>query len=223
MPQERGPRKLKRAEKADENRKALFKAAASVVGRYGYAGASIGRITQKAKLAQGTFYLYFESRQHLFDQLLPAITDEMMEYIRSRLHGASDFFELEERGATAFFEFMTKNKGFFRILYETDLVSPKASLYHYSLAAQKYSEVLSRARDENQLRKLDSYEEVVLTYIMIATRAYLYQHVIATNRTDEDVVKHVVTAYINILRNGVGPAFEAGSKVEQTKADPVAS
>ena len=37
-------RKLTRAEKADENRRALFRAAAEVVGKHGYKGASIGRI-----------------------------------------------------------------------------------------------------------------------------------------------------------------------------------
>ncbi|NYZ15850.1 TetR/AcrR family transcriptional regulator [Azospirillum sp. RWY-5-1] len=223
MPREKRQKKLNRAEKADENRKALFKAAAHVVGNYGYAKASIGRITQEANLAQGTFYLYFESRQDLFDQLLPAITDEMMEHIKSRLHGAADFFELEERGATAFFEFMTQDKCFFRILYETDLVSPKAAHYHYSLAAQKYSEVLRRARAEKQLRPLEDYEEEVLTYMMIAARAYLYQHIIAANQTDGDVVKRVVKAYINILRNGVGPRVDAGEPGKRINAGQGAS
>jgi hypothetical protein len=62
-----------RAERAERVRDALFEAAAEVVGKYGYVGASISRITAKAKVAQGTFYNYFESRQHLLDQLLPVL------------------------------------------------------------------------------------------------------------------------------------------------------
>ena len=71
-----GKRKLRRPEKADANRKGLFQAAAYVVGKHGYANASIGRITERCGLAQGTFYLYFDSRQDLFDQLLPAVGEE---------------------------------------------------------------------------------------------------------------------------------------------------
>ena len=67
-------RKLRRAEKTEANRRAIIKAAAEVIGEHGYEGASISRITDRAGLAQGTFYLYFESRQQLFDTLLPEIT-----------------------------------------------------------------------------------------------------------------------------------------------------
>jgi AcrR family transcriptional regulator len=47
----------------EETRKALIRAASEVIGEFGYDGASIGRITERAGLAQGTFYLYFDSRQ----------------------------------------------------------------------------------------------------------------------------------------------------------------
>ena len=64
--------KLTRVEKSEETRKALFDAAAKIVGKHGYEGASIARITSRAKVAQGTFYNYFTTRQDLLDQLLPS-------------------------------------------------------------------------------------------------------------------------------------------------------
>ena len=70
--------KLTRAERNDEVKKRLFDAAAKVVGRLGYAEASVARITELAEVAQGTFYNHFENRQELLDQLLPTIGLQMV-------------------------------------------------------------------------------------------------------------------------------------------------
>ena len=42
-------------------------AATKIVGKYGYAEASVARITDEAGVAQGTFYNHFENRQELLD------------------------------------------------------------------------------------------------------------------------------------------------------------
>ena len=59
-----------------------------MIGKHGYVGATIKRITDEAGIAQGTFYLYFESRQALFDTLLPRIGSDMLQFIRDRIQGA---------------------------------------------------------------------------------------------------------------------------------------
>src|SRR5271155_4036073 len=66
-------RRLSRAEKSQLIRNKLFDSAAKVVGKHGYSDAMVSLITSEAHVAQGTFYNYFESRQHLFDQLLPSL------------------------------------------------------------------------------------------------------------------------------------------------------
>src|ERR1700740_3842781 len=87
--------KKTRAQKSEEARAALFQAAAEIVGEYGYADASITRITQRANLAHGTFYHYFASRQDIFDELLPVLGAQMMEHIRHRAVGGKTFLERE--------------------------------------------------------------------------------------------------------------------------------
>src|SRR5215210_140777 len=99
-------------ERTEEIRNKIFAAAATVVGRYGYADASISRITEEAGVAQGTFYLYFESRQHMFDQLLPHVGAEMVAYIGQKVAGAKTFLEVEERGFRAFFDYLRTTPGF---------------------------------------------------------------------------------------------------------------
>ena len=77
----RGPRRQTRAEKSKEFRQVLIDSAAQTVSRHGYADASVSRITQRAKLAQGTFYNYFETRQDILDLLPVAYGEKMLGYI----------------------------------------------------------------------------------------------------------------------------------------------
>ena len=48
--------KLSRGDKQEYTRRALMEAAIAVVGEEGYAEATVAKMTQRAKIANGTFY-----------------------------------------------------------------------------------------------------------------------------------------------------------------------
>src|ERR1700733_11483544 len=109
--------KLRRNEKRIVTKRRLFQAAVKVVGKYGYAGASVARITAEAGVAQGTFYLHFENRQVLLDQLLPAGGEDGAGTVRERT--SSDTLspaEPEVERCRAFFDVLEEVPEFFRIL-----------------------------------------------------------------------------------------------------------
>jgi AcrR family transcriptional regulator len=65
-----------------ERRRQILEAAKSVFADAGYHGASINAIIERAQIARGTFYLYFESKAAVFDSIL----DEAMRELRGRIH-----------------------------------------------------------------------------------------------------------------------------------------
>ena len=65
-----------------ERRRQILDAAKQVFADAGYHGASINAIIERAQIARGTFYLYFESKAAVFDSIL----DEAMAQLRSRIH-----------------------------------------------------------------------------------------------------------------------------------------
>ncbi len=135
-------RRGKREEKADETRRALFSAAAVVVGKYGYEEASITRITEQAGVGNGTFYNYFKTRQELFDQLLPAVGGQLLEYIASRLDPELSGIDRERARIVAYFEFFQKNRGFLRILNQAEVYAPVAFKQHIKNFATRYARAL---------------------------------------------------------------------------------
>jgi AcrR family transcriptional regulator len=76
-----------------ERRRQIMNAAKHVFAEAGYHGASIHAIIEKAQIARGTFYLYFESKAAVFDSIL----DQAMTDLRARIHR----IEVDDKNAPA--------------------------------------------------------------------------------------------------------------------------
>jgi len=82
------------AERAkQERRRQIMNAAKLVFAEAGYHGASIHAIIERAQIARGTFYLYFESKAAVFDSIL----DQAMADLRARIHR----IEVDDKNAPA--------------------------------------------------------------------------------------------------------------------------
>ena len=198
------PRKIRksRAEKSAENRQSLLRAAAEVVGEVGYRDASIAKITQRAGLAQGTFYLYFESQQDLFDQLLPTIGFELLDDLAERVHGARDILAVEEAGFRGFFEFLRQNPSFFRVLNEAEVVAPVAHEQHFGLLRERYIQSLERSWKKGELPDFRPEELEVLAYILMAARSYLYLRYSKDEQGPRPIPEWVVETFMKFVRGG---------------------
>lgn len=193
-------RRLTRAELTPIAREAIFAAAARVVGEVGYAEASVARITAAAGIAQGTFYLYFPTRQGLFDELLPHARREMLALVRSRVAGARDFFDMEERGMAAFLEYVRRNPGFLRILGEAQAAAPEAWRQHYDDVARRFRRELQEAAAAGQLRPMDEAELHSAVYLMMGARVSLVHRLARGRAPGEAAARAVVGHYMRMVR-----------------------
>ncbi len=65
-----------------QRRRQITDAATKVFVEAGYHGASINAIIERAQIARGTFYLYFDSKAAVFDSIL----DQAMAELSARIH-----------------------------------------------------------------------------------------------------------------------------------------
>lgn len=202
---------LSREEKAARTRDRLMVSAAKVVGEFGYRDASVQRITAEAGIAQGTFYLYFESRQALFDELLPYFGVQMLELVRERAHGAKGFFEVEEIGARAVFEYLSENPWFWRVLNEAEVEAPKAWSRHHEEVVQRYVKFLKRAKRNGEIINYAEDELATLAYLLIAARDYLYLYHLHRRTQSSGIPDAVMKTYLRFLKGGLmGEGPQAG-------------
>jgi AcrR family transcriptional regulator len=204
----RGPRRRQtRAERSESTLHALFGAAAEVVGEVGYAGASIARITARAGVAQGTFYNYFESRQDLFDRLLPRLGQTMLDYIRAHVDPGLRGAEREVERMRAYFRFLEEHPEFYRILYEAETLAPAAHAEHMEMIAGGIVRSLRRSLDRGEMP--EAYEARDLepvAFILLAARGYLSMRYGAGHDRDAargPVPDWVLRAYGKLVRHGL--------------------
>jgi AcrR family transcriptional regulator len=195
--------KLSRAERNDEVKRRLFDAAAKVVGRLGYAEASVARITELADVAQGTFYNHFENRQQLLDQLLPTIGLQMIAFIQQRTTATAPGAEKETERFRAFFEFLRVVPEFLRILNEAEVFAPNGYQRHLDNIATAYMRSLKRGRSAGDVDDYTDQEIEVIVHILMGARGYLCRRYAYTEGSAHAVPEYVISAYEKLLGSGL--------------------
>lgn len=213
--------KLSRAEKNGETKRRLFEAAAKLVGRLGYAEASVSRITELAEVAQGTFYNHFESRQGLLDNLLPTIGLEMIDFIQERTIDSGKGAAKENDRFRAFFEFLQARPEFLRILNEAEIYAPNGYQRHIDNVATAYLRVLKRGREAGIVADYDDDELEAVVHILMGARSYLSQrYAYGADGSTAAVPEHVFTAYSKLMQRGLFVKRKARSRDAR---DPLSS
>lgn len=184
-------------------REALFRAATEVVGELGYEQASISRITQRAGVAQGTFYNHFESRQDILDQLLPAVGRQMIEHVRQCARGGGNVYEREELGFRAFFSFLKQTPHFFRILNEAESFAPRGYREHLRLVSEGYIRFLRQARAAGELPDFEEPELEVVALVLMSARTYIAWRFMHGEEGGEELPDWVVKAYVKFASFGL--------------------
>jgi AcrR family transcriptional regulator len=194
--------KLNRVERNAWTKQKIFDAATKVVGKYGYAEASVARITEEAGVAQGTFYNHFENRQELLDQLLPKIGLDMVRFIRART-GTAHAARQEIERFSAFFDFILEVPEFLRILNEAEFFAPIGYQKHLDNISSAYVRILRRARHAGAITDYSDEEFEAIVHVLMGARGYLSRHYSYTGGKVTGVPDHVISAYRKLVTRGL--------------------
>lgn len=142
--------------RGEATRRRLLNAAEIEFGTRGYHGASVSSITQRAEIAQGTFYLYFRSKEEMFLTLVRDIGHQLRAHSAQAIARAGNRMEAERLGLEAFFQFTTKHRGLYRIVQESQFVDPQIFREYYERLAEGYTAALEKAARSGELAKGDA-------------------------------------------------------------------
>ena len=194
--------KLNRVERNAWTKRKIFEAATKVVGKVGYAEASVARITEEAGVAQGTFYNHFENRQELLDQLLPTIGLNMVRFIGDRT-GTAQAARQEIERFGAFFDFIREVPEFLRILNEAEVFAPRGYQKHLDNIATAYVRILKRARHAGAIDDFSDAEFEAIVHMFMGARGYLSRRYSYADGAVTTVPDHVISAYRKLITRGL--------------------
>ncbi|WP_017667586.1 TetR/AcrR family transcriptional regulator [Sandarakinorhabdus sp. AAP62] len=123
----------------------ILDAAAEEFGARGYHEGSIARIAQRAGVAIGSFYTYFDSKEAVFRALVADMSRQVREHVVPFILAAPDRLAGERAGLTAYLDFVRTHKALYRIIDESAFVAEDAYRRHYVDVADGYATSLEQA------------------------------------------------------------------------------
>lgn len=155
MNQDSSSNKVPKTRRGRKTREKLLQAAEVEFGERGYADASIASITQRAGVALGTFYVYFESKEEIFRALVTYMGELTRQWVSERVAESPDRLTAERRGVEAFIDFVRSHRNLYRIVSMAQFVAEDAFREYYTVFANAYRENLKRAAKDKEIRDGD--------------------------------------------------------------------
>jgi AcrR family transcriptional regulator len=188
-----------RTSRGRRTRQRLLDAAEHVFGRDGFHRASIVEITREAGVAQGTFYLYFTSKESLFVELVRTMGHDMRHRLHDAAAGVADRAQAEEAGFRAFFEFVAEHPNMYRIVRECEFVAPEEFRAWHARLAERYVASLRAAAEDGQVRDMD-FE--IAAYCLMGMGDFLGMRLVLWEGRRQ-VPAHALDTLMEIVRHGV--------------------
>jgi AcrR family transcriptional regulator len=143
--------KAPRTARGERTLRKILEAAREEFGERGFSDASIVGITSRAKVALGTFYTYFDSKDALFRALVADMSAQVRDHVAPAFKDARDGIDAERRALAAFLEFASGHKQVYRIIDEAEFVDPAGFRQHYETTASRIAARLTEAAKRGEL------------------------------------------------------------------------
>ena len=135
--------KAPRTARGEVTRRKILDAARSEFGDRGFADTGISEITRRAKVALGTFYTYFDSKEEVFRALVHDMSEQVRVAVAPAFADARDVLDGERQALAAFLRFVEQHRQVYRIIDEAEFVDPAGYRQHYERTAARIRERLA--------------------------------------------------------------------------------
>ncbi len=197
------PAKAPRTERGRKTQRKLLDAAAIEFGEKGFHEASISSITRRAKVALGSFYTYFDSKESLFQALVQDMSGQVKSVAvgavqKLKERGPAGALDIEETALASFLGFASEHKEIYRIIDESEFVDPAVYRRHYEATAARIHERLLAGAMSGELR--GDIEEAHAWAVMGMNVFLGLRYAVWSSGEDEQSIAKVARS---ILENGL--------------------
>lgn len=186
-------------------RRKILDAAQREIGRRGFAEASVATITAEAGVAQGTFYIYFRSKEEVMRELVLHMGRMLRHHLTEATEQARGRLDAERLGLRAFLGFVRKNPDLYKVVEESQFVDEKVYRQYYTEFAKSYRIALAAAEKRGEIAAgRNGSTTEVRTWMLMGISVFLGQRYgLWDPKTPLDPIVEAATAMIS---HGLAPA-----------------
>ena len=201
-----------KTEKGVQTLRKLCTAAEKLFHKQGYHATTIVQVTAKAKVSNGTFYIYFKDKLSLFKYMLEQYSHEIRKASSMAAAQYTTYYEKEFYGFKAYLDYVIKHPGAFIIISESQYVEPEFYKEYYEHFSVRYAASITSGIKNGEILDCD-----LTTAAYMLSGAYTFlsmKYVLFDKRksiSDEDVEK-----LFRIWRQGLFSMAEALNATSST-------
>lgn len=194
--------KAPRTARGERTLRKILDAAREEFGERGFSESSVVGITQRAGVALGTFYTYFDSKESLFQALVKDMSAQVRDTVAPVLKESADTLDGERRALESFLWFARQHRDVYRIIDEAEFVDPQAYREHYETTATRIAARLVSGRGLAEVNSDYSDEDLeILAWGLMGANVFLGLRFAVWSSTDP---KRVADTMNKLLRSGLG-------------------
>jgi AcrR family transcriptional regulator len=124
-------RRKRTVKAAEDRRRDILDAAARVFAQSGVPGTTVADITEVAGVAKGTFYLYFDSKEHLLGALRERHADQVVQRATEygQRAGSEDLWKLADAFLEAIIDLELEQRDIVQVLCQEGLTEPSSIVF----------------------------------------------------------------------------------------------
>jgi len=193
--------------RGEATRRKLLEAAEHVFADLGYHEASIVKITERAGVGLGTFYLYFDGKQQIFEELVVDLNRRVRHSMTEAMAGATSRIDAERRGFEGFFRFTAAHPALYRVVREAEFVSPEMLRLHYSRIVEGYEAGLRAAQADGDVD--DALDPEVTAWALMGAGELIGMRYLLWERDDDGrppaMPEETIDSMMRFIRNALAP------------------
>lgn len=195
--------KRPRTARGEKTLRKILDASRAEFGEQGFADSSIVAITQRAGVALGTFYTYFDSKEAVFQALVSDMSAQVRDHVAPALADSTGTIDGERRALASFLAFARTHRDVYRIIDESEFVEPAAYRAHYETTASRIAARLRAGRDNGDLDSaLKDREIEAVAWALMGANVFLGLRYSVWDSADPDSIAEVTA---RLLSRGLTP------------------
>lgn len=193
--------KAPRTARGERTLRKILDAARAEFGDRGFSDSTIVGITQRAGVALGTFYTYFDSKEAIFQEVVRDMSAQVRDRVAPEFSSATDAIDGERRALESFLRFAREHRDVYRIIDEAEFVEPQGFREHYETTASRIAARLVAAREKGDIAERFSDADLdILAWALMGANVFLGLRFSVWSSGD---AAHVAELTSSMLRRGL--------------------
>jgi AcrR family transcriptional regulator len=179
----------------------IIETAKKLFSKNGYQATSINEIIDKAGIATGTFYLYFDDKFALYSYLLAKYRKSIRKAISEGIHDAHTRYEKERLGLRSFLKFAWQDPLAYRIIWESMFADKELFREYYETFSHDYVRQLNIAVNHGEVR--DDVDLETLSYMLMGISNFVGLQVLFRPTLTDIDLDRITDNVMKVLKSGM--------------------